>query len=282
MQTIYIDVYFLINFTVDLLALHFAASFTKVPIKNLNLFLASVIGGAYAVVALFLPENALIHFFVALASLILFSAVSRWSLTISRRIKLICAFLLFLVIIGGFVYFVFNMLERFLPSASGSPIRNRSLLVFSIIILLVIAAIKLILSLFSHTATEGSERVFIKLDEVVISVESLVDSGNLLKDPVNGSPVMIIKPECASKLFPHGLPDLYNYELIEGIKKSIRIIPVKRGEKSVLLVGARPERAWIEKNNKIIDLNITVAIDNEGGSFGGFLGLIPAIVTNDD
>ncbi len=279
MQTVYIDVYFLINFTVDLLALHFASSFSRVPIKNFNLILASVIGGAYAIVALLIPPAPLLQFAVAVIALIVFSAAARWSLTPMRRIKLTCAFLLFLVIIGGLVYFAFNMLERYLPDYSEQPIRNRRLLILAIIILLVMAAIKLCLSLFSHTATQKCERVCIEHGDSSIEVEALVDTGNLLKDPMSGSPVILIKRDCAEGLFPHGVPTLYATEQTEEIKKSIRIIPIKRGERSVLLVGIKPDRVWICRGKQKSDIDITVAIDNEGGSFGGFMGLIPAIAT---
>ena len=42
MQTLYIDVYFLINFTVDLIALHLASEFSKIEIKGLRLILFAV------------------------------------------------------------------------------------------------------------------------------------------------------------------------------------------------------------------------------------------------
>ena len=60
MKTIYLDVYFLINFTVDLLALHFASAFSKVPIKNYKLILAATVGGLYAIALVFIPQNSMI------------------------------------------------------------------------------------------------------------------------------------------------------------------------------------------------------------------------------
>ena len=54
-STVYIDVYFLINFTVDLLAFHLASAFTKVRIKNSRLFIASLLSALYACIILFLP-----------------------------------------------------------------------------------------------------------------------------------------------------------------------------------------------------------------------------------
>ena len=79
MTTLYIDVYFLINFCVDILALYFAASFVKIPCTNLRLVISGVIGGGYAVVGILLldesylmyPISAMIFISMVLVILIL-------------------------------------------------------------------------------------------------------------------------------------------------------------------------------------------------------------------
>ena len=54
-MTLYVDVYFLINFTVDILALYFAAIFSKVPTSTRRLIISAVIGAFFAIGIVFLP-----------------------------------------------------------------------------------------------------------------------------------------------------------------------------------------------------------------------------------
>ena len=72
MKTLYVDVYFLINFCVDFLALHFASRFTKIPTGNIRLIISSALGGIYAVLLAFLPQNGALF---SLVSVISFSVV---------------------------------------------------------------------------------------------------------------------------------------------------------------------------------------------------------------
>ena len=65
MKTIYIDVYFLINFSVDLLALYFAAMFMKIRATNLRLVLAALVGALYAVIGVLLIDVSYIMYPVA-------------------------------------------------------------------------------------------------------------------------------------------------------------------------------------------------------------------------
>ena len=54
MKTIYLDVYFLINLSVDLLALGIALYLTKIKATKKRLLLSGSVGALYAVVAVFL------------------------------------------------------------------------------------------------------------------------------------------------------------------------------------------------------------------------------------
>ena len=95
MQTFYIDIYFLINFTVDILALYFSALFTKVESTVKRLILSSTFGALLAsVIALVVPVG-----FVFLAILL----IGTWltieifinKSTLLRKFKFYIAFLVF-------------------------------------------------------------------------------------------------------------------------------------------------------------------------------------------
>ena len=93
MQTLYIDVYFLINFTVDILAIYFAVSFSAVPTTRLRLVLGAVSGAVFATLAIFIDLPA-----VKLVSALLFSfiiaIISVKGVSFLRRFKFFFAFCL--------------------------------------------------------------------------------------------------------------------------------------------------------------------------------------------
>ena len=63
MQVLYIDIYFLINFTVDLLALYFAAELARVKSTVFRIISSSLIG-AFAACVIVLNEPGIFNFSV--------------------------------------------------------------------------------------------------------------------------------------------------------------------------------------------------------------------------
>jgi len=86
--------------------------------------------------------------------LVLISYVLISGISALRRFKLIVAFLLFMTIIGGGVYFVFNWLGTYFPEYMATTVQDRKLLILSVVILLAIAVIRLLFLLFFHANSE--------------------------------------------------------------------------------------------------------------------------------
>ncbi len=277
MQTLYIDVYFLINFTVDLLSLHMASKFSKIPTSGKRLIIASVIGGAYAVAIVFLPRNIVFFSALSVLSLFIITYVCSMGCKAFRKIKFMCAFLMFQILIGGFVYFFFGVLER---NLAGSFVEengtNRNLLILALVVLLSMGVLKLLISLFANTFSERNVKLKIVLFEKEYEIDGLVDSGNLLRDPMDGCPVGLIKASFAKRIFPNGIPDAHNTDSIsDEIRKKLRIIPINSSGGGKILCAIKPDSVMVIKANRTEKINITIAFDNEGGSFGGYDALVP-------
>ena len=61
MQTLYIDVYFLINFTVDVLAVYFAVLLSKITTSRIRLILCGLIGAISACLTVILELNTVFY-----------------------------------------------------------------------------------------------------------------------------------------------------------------------------------------------------------------------------
>ncbi len=279
MQTIYIDVYFLINFTVDLLSMSLAAKIAKIKVSPVALLFSSFLGGVYAVILVFIPEAPVAFLLISLLFLFVMIYVSSRGCTAIRKIKLLASFLISQILIGGMVYFFYGILERGLKSNNIEESSvNRNLLMLGLIVLLSIGVLRLSMILFRKSWTEKSVKIKIVLFEKEYITEAFVDSGNLAIDPMDLAPIMLVKSGFGRKIFPYGIPDLSEVDAIsEKIKKRIRVIPISTAVGNKTLCGIRPDSVFVLKNQVYEKINLTIAFDKEGGSYGGFEALIPML-----
>ena len=91
------------------------------------------------------------------------------------------------------------------------------------------------------------------------------------------SPVLLLKKDVAKDILPENIINLCDIDMLErGIKKRIRLIPISRGGETHVLVGVKADSVRIVKDDINEELFVTVAIDKEGGTFGGFMALMPS------
>ena len=275
MRTVYIDIYFLINFTVDLLAFHLAVLFTRAHVVNSRLILASFISSIFACTTLFFELKAWMMTVLSLVMLLLISYVLIGGISIQRRIRIMVAFVLFLTIIGGLVYLAFDVIGAYFPDQVAATVENRRLLVLSMLLLLSIGIFRLLFLFFYHSTTERVAHLKIELLGNSVECDALVDSGNLLKDPIDLTPVMMIKSDIAKRLFPQGIPSCDSSN-ISGFECFVRLIPVKKDGRVDLKLGVRAERVLILRGKRYEEIKATFIIDEEEGRFGGYEALLPA------
>ena len=280
MRTFYIDVYFLINLTVDILALYFSAVFSKIPTTARRLLLSGLLGAASAIGIMLMPDIPFWKLLASALSLIIIGFFATKKVSGKRRIKFIIGFLIFEAFIGGIVSFIWGLLDTYLydylSAQSGGGV-NRKMLVFSLIILLSIGVFKMIVSFFSNIESEGVCEIEVNFLGKSFKTEAFVDSGNLAVDPMDMRPVMLIKKELAKDILPGNVIELTNPdEISRDIRKRIRLIPISRGGVTHVLTGIKVDTVYALKNGVKEEISVTVAIDKEGGTFGGYYALLPS------
>jgi hypothetical protein len=183
------------------------------------------------------------------------------------------AFLVFEALVGGGVSLIWNLFDKYLShffnSADGGAL-NRKMLFLSLVVLLCIGVFKMLVSFFSNIESEGSVDVEISFLDSKTTVSAFIDSGNLAKDPMDMSPVLLIKKDLAKMILPENIIELSNIDGLErAVKKRIRLIPISRGGETHVLVGVKADTVRVKRGDGFEELRVTIAIDKEGGSFGG-------------
>ena len=280
MRTLYIDVYFLINLTVDILSLYFATILSKTPTTTRRLITAAVFGAICAVGVVFLPEIAILKIIIGGVGLILMGAITPRGVSFRRKVKFTFAFLVFESLVGGGVSLIWNLFDKYLSNAfdgADGGALNRKMLFLSLGVLLCIGVFKMLVSFFSNIESEGSVEVEITFLGNKATVSAFLDSGNFAKDPMDMSPVLLLKQEVAKSILPQNIINLSDIDGLErSVKKRIRLVPVSRGGQTHVLVGVKADAVKIKRGDRYEELRVTLAIDKEGGSFGGYMALMPS------
>ena len=200
---VYADLYFLINFSMDLICFYLLASILHIKLPLRRAVIASAVGGVYSVCALIFGVTGIIG--VILDALICLFMIIIIYLERGRRVSYYLAlsalYLGISMLIGGIMSAIFTFLNRLgvdTDSVDGDSI--------SIFLFAAIAVVSAILSLrgtrtISKKGGRKMCRVRVKMDLSEKSFSALVDSGNMVESPL-GKGVIFLDRESAVDLLP--------------------------------------------------------------------------------
>lgn len=102
-----------------------------------------------------------------------------------------------------------------------------------------------------------------------IILPAMLDSGNLLKDPITNLPVLVIPARAARTLFPH----LEDPTRLTELPLGFRLLNVRTAAGSSLLPMFRPDECRIYLNGSACRADLLAAI--AGREYGGVQALVP-------
>ncbi len=282
MRTLYIDVYFLINFTVDTVALYFASSFSFVPTSKRRILLAAILGALFAVVDVLFFNNPIPELIFSAITLVFVSFIASGKVSLVRKIKMTVSFIIFSALIGGGVNYLWGIFDKYISGKIGElgtgQQTNRRLIIIAIVIFASIGVFKLMVAFFGkNNSAGGTVNIDIVYFNKTVSVEAFIDTGNLALDPMDASPIVFLKSEIAKKILPREMIDLHDPDLLSPKdRKRIRLIPISKDGRTGVITGFKPDAVEVKNNKNGARIRATVAIDKEGGSYGGYYALLSA------
>lgn len=292
MKTLYIDVYFLLNFIIDLLAIYFAVIFSVIPSTQRRLIFGAFVGAGIAVLSIYLSSGFLAGTLLSVIYIVILVFAVAGGVGTYRKIKFAFSFYIVEFLIGGFVQFFYGILDKYLLNHLPQNIEDvgkRRLILFAIVILLCVGVLRLFVCFFSSKTSGDVVGVEVSFRGRCITFDAFCDTGNFVKDPFDLSPVLIVKCHTVAPLFPEIDERMLKSESLSSssfgyeLKKRIRLIPVKKSGKTVMMLAIKPDSiyAFLENGKRKEKISVTVAIDNEGGTYGGYTGLLPNVAIKD-
>ncbi len=207
--TIYLDVFFISNFTVDFFLLHLAALILRHKAKQMRFVSAALCGSFYALAAFLFPTAllGLMPIRIVAGSLMVLLAFRPGSFRVF--LQEVCVFFAFTLLYGGaaFSFFTFNDAA----SQLGSVYKNGFFYInLPPWFLLTATPLCFLLLKTAHrcgtklaTRSRGITPLWVTYNGKTMHLSALYDSGNLLREKTCGCGVIVAEWQSAKHLFPH-------------------------------------------------------------------------------
>lgn len=292
-MTIYIDIVLIENLIMNYIILLATALVMKLKIKHVRMVLASLLGAIYSVVAyaeiLEIYSSVILKFILSI--LIVYIAYN------PQNVKQLCKTLLIFYLtsfaFGGAAFaLIYIVKPQDIIMKNGLFLGTYPL---KTVMLGAVVAFVVITTAFSIVKSKISKRqlfceIEIKINESLVKTKAMIDTGNMLKDPITNMPVIVVESVLLYNSIPKEI--LYNLENIIGgdfekVPENIRdeyvsrlkLIPFSSlGKQNGMLLGIKAEYIKIiskEQENK--KTNVIVGIYDKSltkrGEYQALIGL---------
>ncbi len=284
-EEIYADVLFIINFSMDFLSLYIVGRLMHFRMKAGRVIAGASLGALYGVLELLLAVASLWKTAITLSVLLTMCAVAFG--VRSFRTYFASAALTFGVsmLIGGMMTSAFLKLGSQISyieigGTIGTVYGDLPVWKFAVFALISALATWGIGKLFRRKRAIRTCVLRMTFDGNENEWTALVDSGNLLEEPVSGTPVIFLKGKAARSLPTYLLCAMKTGAAslsAENVGK-LRVIPSRTVTGSGILLAAVPENLSLFSNGVWESRKALIAVDFSEGDYGGFDALVPEIL----
>ena len=275
-MTIYIDIVLIENLIMNYIILYGTAIISKVTPKQARLIIASTIGAIYAIIAYMSILKIYSTFILKIVLSIIIVYIAFNPPNIKKMLKQLVLFYLASFVFGGAAFFLIYVVKpQDIIMQNGVFVGTYPL---KIAILGAIVGFVVIVLAFKIIRNKLSKKsllcnIKIKFCNKELKTTALIDTGNLLKDPISNMPVIVVENTVLYDILPKQI--LNNLEKILGgelknfsddIKENyiskLKVIPFSSlGKQNGMLLGIKAEEVTIETEEECITKdNVIVGI----------------------
>lgn len=292
-MTVYIDIVLLENLVMNYIILYVTAIIVKTEIRYIRILIGSLIGGIYAIITYISNLQIYSTLILKIILSIIMVYISFEPQSLKKMLKELLIFYLTSFLFGGvafaLLYFVNpkNILAKNGILIGTYPIKI-ALLGGIIGSAIVITSFKIIKSRISNK--DMFCNINLKINEKTIKTRAMIDTGNLLKEPISNIPVVVVEHML--------LYDVISKEILDNLEKilggdfenipeeikneytlKLKIIPyASLGKQNGMLLGIKADNIIIEKDEeKIKKKDIIIGIYNKSltkrGEYRALIGI---------
>lgn len=215
-MTVYLDIIFLENICMNYIILFATGYITKIKFKQIRIILSSVLGSLYAILGYM--QNIIIfsNIIVKIILSIVMILIAFNPKNLKQFFKEIILFYLISFVFGGCAIFLLYLLKPqnvFIKNGVYVGKYTIKIVLLGGIVGFTITriAFKLVKGKISPKDIYANLNIF--LNDRKVEVKALMDTGNMLKDPISGIPVIVV---CKNKLY-----GLFSKEILDNLENII-------------------------------------------------------------
>ena len=285
---VYADLLFLVNFSMDLLCLYFCARLMHRPLALWRGILAAALGGVYAVAALFFTVGRAVALVLDAAACVALCAVAMRGRRERFRslLRLSALYLLVSMVLGGVMTALYARLNRVPGVTDGVAADGGAAWLFFGLALLSSLLTALWGRCFRHATGKVPVCVIVEQGGRRVSLDGIVDSGNLLRDPLGGRAVIPVEMSLLGDVIPPVLLRMAAQHRIgkaaevpdDALARRVRLIPARGATGERLMVGWRPDHVYLSAGAGQGEREVSawIAPVHLGEGHGGVAALVPS------
>lgn len=276
-MTVYLDVILIENMCMNYIILFATGYIMKLKIKHLRIIISSIIGGAYAIISYM---NIIPIYSTLIAKIIL--SISMVHIAFNPKNIKVCLKELLLFYVVSFVFGGCAFALLYIIKPQDILMKNGVYIgTYPIKVAIIGALVGFVLTYLAFKIVKGKITKKSVLYEVAIffkeketNVIAMLDTGNLLRDPISQMPVILVQKDKMCKIIPINILDNLekvlggdeNLQISEEEKNEyfskLKIIPFKSvGKQNGMLIGFKTDKVQIEINDNIEEIeNVIIGI----------------------
>ena len=268
-MTAYLDIIFVENLCMNYIILFTTGYFIKTKANPIRLFISSCCGSIYAILMYIYDNIFFPNFFIKIILSIVIILIAFYPKNFRNFLKQLTIFYLISFVFGGCAMFLLYFIKP-----QNVLIRNGVYVGrYPIKIVLLGGIVGFIITKISFRFVKGKigrKDMYVKLkifnNNNSVQVKALIDTGNMLKDPISGIPVIVVCKERLYNIFPKvvldNLENIINGEDIKELNdvknviSKFRVIPFSSlGKQNGILLGIKIDKVEIilEETTEIIE-----------------------------
>lgn len=272
-----LDVLFMNDLIMTLVLLWATARFSRLKVRIWPLLASGLLGALYTIVVILpffkglsVPFYIVFHLVLNIVIASLMIRVAFGPLKIKKFIKTLGYFYLISFIAGGAAISLY-----FVVGSSPTQWIFEWIKLGNVYGWLYLLAVGVTVMVGRHGWNLIRERLYkeeyhmafrIKFDDQVVEVKGLIDTGNLLREPMTNLPVIVVEAKVLNQVFPVEIQSILadgSLDLVDKVEMLLqtswfyrfRVIPFSSlGQKGGLLIGCKPDRVeFLGKENRQVE-----------------------------
>ena len=292
-MTIYIDIVLIENLIMNYIILFTTAVVLKIKVNHIRLILASLLGAGYSIIAYMgiIKVYSSIILKIILSVLIIYIAFNPQN--IKKMCKDLLLFYLVSFVFGGAAFALIYIIKpQNILMKNGLFLGTYTL---KTVMLGAVVAFWIIIGAFAIIKNKISKKdmfceIEILINQKKIKTKAMIDTGNMLKEPITNVPVIVVEHillySCMPKEILNNLKEIMGgdfknipCDIQEKYISKLKLIPFSSlGKQNGMLIGIRPEYVKVitdeqEKINKNVIIGIYEKSLTKKGEYQALIGI---------